>query len=144
MKDYVSIAEKYAPKGIRVRYKRKGNLLPAWADLESKSMLVPVPDSREGLYVFLHECAHFHLKHFMPSQSTDPRLKLAYTGNKPVMLAEQEFEAERWAMHIMRTEGVAVPRRIVKQAKSYVHSCVIAQEKHVEKIRKDVKNWALA
>ena len=144
MKDYISIAAKYAPQGIRIRYKRKGNLMPAWADLEDKSMLVPVPDNREALYVFLHECAHFHLKHFVPSQSVDPRLRFAYTGNKPPMLAEQEFEAERWAMHIMRTEGVAVPRSILKQAKRYVHSCVIAEENHVEKIRKDVKNWALA
>ena len=138
---YEEIAAKYAPKGIAIKWKRGGKILPAHGVLMHKYMLVPKPVSRDALYVFLHECAHFHLKHFDADQTDDRKLKLAYTGNTAQSLAEQEYEAEQWASHIMQTNGIAVPRGMTRRARLYVYSCLTQDEAHKTETRKHVRDW---
>ncbi len=119
----LSIATKYTPRGITIRYKRGPKLYPADATLYDASMLAPYPDNREALYYFLHECAHFHLKHFNADQAPTRMLRQLYTGNGGLTEAVQEFEAERWAIATMRMEGLSVPRTMLKEAKTYVRGC---------------------
>jgi hypothetical protein len=66
-------------------------------------MAVPRPFTRKALYVFLHECAHFHLDH---------------RRQKPRHV--EEMEAEQWAQRAMRAGGVSVPRSMVKSGREYV------------------------
>jgi hypothetical protein len=121
---YAEIAKKYAPQGIKIRWKRGKKLIPAWADLYLTAMLVPRPRTRDALYVYLHECAHFHLKHFNACDTLDPRLRLAYSGNGNLSMAHEEYEAERWAINVMRKEGLSVSKKMLKEAKKYVKSCL--------------------
>jgi hypothetical protein len=87
-------------------------------------MLVPRPHTREALYIFLHECAHLHLKHFNSCDTEDSRLRLAYTGNGQLPRAQEEYEAEQWAISVMRLEGLKVPKMMIRDAKKYVRDCL--------------------
>ena len=68
-------------------------------------MHAPRPVTRKALYIFLHECAHFHIQ--------DHRGK-----SKPSHV--KELEAEKWAHARMRDAGIAVPKDMTKRAKEYV------------------------
>lgn len=120
MKDLADIARRYKPHGVKVRWRRKG-LYPAYAWFDRKMIYAPRPDTREGLFVYLHECAHFHLKHW----------------HVDIPLARQEYEAEQWAISTMRREGLAVPRSMLAEAKTYVSECIKADggkiERHVRR-----------
>jgi hypothetical protein len=98
------IAKRYKPHGVRVvwrrniaRYATRGSAYPGL-------IACAEPNTRTALYIFLHECGHFHLGHFRK--------------DRPAFV--EEYEAERWAQQTMRREGVAVPQEDIWDAKSYV------------------------
>src|SRR5947208_542184 len=66
-------------------------------------LCAPRPVTRKALQVFLHECAHFVL----------------HTGQRRKRHLE-EFECEKWTHARMREAGIAVPRRMIKEAKLHV------------------------
>lgn len=131
------IALRYAPAFIRIRYKRKkkGKLVlkPAYACLQLEEMLVPKPETIEALAYFLHECAHFHLRHFDAEEARTPKLEALYTGSAAKTVAEQEYEAEAWTLATLRREGVAVPQHVVEDMREYVRQCIAASEGRIPK-----------
>lgn len=70
-------------------------------------MFCPRPVTREGLYVYLHECAH---------------IKLHYGKRRPRHV--EELEAERWAQEKMREAGIAVPREMLWQSKNFIRDAI--------------------
>lgn len=113
-----TIAKKWRPRGVTVRFRKDDYLIPAHATVlkdGSKEMYVPFPKTREALFIFLHECAHHHLGHLKPGYS-EPMWR-------------QEYEAEHWAMATMRAEGLRVPRSMIAEAKRYVMECAKEDEK---------------
>jgi hypothetical protein len=109
----VAIAKRYKPIGVRVRFKRGKKLGPAHAIILPdgvKEILSPRPTTREGLFYFLHECAHIVLRHW--------HVKLPRW--------QQEYEAEQWAISVFRREGIPVSRESLEQAKIYVGELVEA------------------
>lgn len=131
------IANRYAPAFIKIRYKRrrKGKvvLAPAHACLQREEMLVPKPDSLEALVYFLHECAHFHLRHFDPEEARTKKLEALYAGAATKTVAEQEFEAEAWTIATLRREGVAVPQHVLDDMRNYVRQCIAENDERVPK-----------
>jgi hypothetical protein len=110
-KKYHQIAKRYRPVGVKVRFKRPPNLAPAHAKVfrdGTKEILTPRPDNREGLYYFLHECAHLILRHF----------------HIPMPIWQMEYEAEMWTIATMRREGIPVPHTMLYAAKKYVKDCI--------------------
>lgn len=75
----------------------------AWAN---GKMAAPRPFTRKALYIFAHECAHFHLGHLFNGQG------------KPRHV--EEMEAEKWAHAALREHGIRVPRTMTRRAKEYV------------------------
>jgi hypothetical protein len=126
------IAARYAPAFIKIRYKRKRKgkvvLAPAHACLQREEMLVPKPDTLEGLVYFLHECAHFHLRHFDPWEANTPKLAKLYAGSPVETVAQQEYEAEAWTLATLRREGVAVPQHVLDDMRNYVRQCIKESE----------------
>lgn len=110
--EYTRVAKRYRPAGVKIRFRRDQYLTPAhaaqWAD-GSREMYVPQPRDRHSLYVYLHECAHVHLKHIEPTSK--------------IPLWKQEWEAEQWAIAAMRRENIPVPRAMIAEAKKYVREC---------------------
>ena len=108
----VKIAKKYKPRGVFVKFRRDHYLTPAHADVlhdGTKILYVPKLESREALFLFLHECAHHHLGHLKPGYRA------------PIW--KMEYEAEMWAIRTMRSEGMRVPRAMIAEAKRYVAEC---------------------
>jgi hypothetical protein len=118
MIEYIRIAKRYKPRGVKVRFRKDDYLSPAHA-IEfpdgSKEMYVPKPVTRDALYMYLHECAHHHLGH----------IKATY--KEP--LWKMEYEAEKWTMATMRREGHSVSRAMVMLAKRYVEECAKIDKK---------------
>ena len=126
MNQYGAIAFRYIPARVKVRYKRLGHTT-SWAvpDFHGHhSIIVPRPVCRTSLYVFLHECSHFRLKHFASANFRKQIDRAAYSGNHMISVAHREYEAEREAMRIMRAEGLAVPLEMIRVAKQYVKECL--------------------
>ena len=117
----LSIAKRYRPIGVKVRFKTKSKrLAPAHAKLfkdGTKEIYSPPPDTRDGLFYFLHECAHLILRHW----------------HVKIPVWRQEYEAEQWAMATMRREGIPVSKAMTKDAKAYVRKLVTA---HINKGKK--------
>ena len=118
---YVAIAKRYRPVGVKVRFKRPGtNLAPAHAKIYRdgrKEIYSPPPTTRDGLFYFLHECAHLILRHW----------------HVKIPVWRQEYEAEQWAIATFRREGIPVSKAMTKDAKGYVKKLITA---HVRRGRK--------
>jgi len=126
------IAKKWRPRGVTIRFRKDNYLIPAHATVlndGSKEMYVPFPNSREALFIFLHECAHHHLGHLKPGYA-EPMWRM-------------EYEAEHWAMATMRSEGLHVPRSMIAEAKRYVAECAChdASKGVEEQPPAVVRNW---
>lgn len=124
-----AVAKRYRPKGVKIKYKRGKKLGPAYALVRedgSKEMLTPKPVTREALFYYLHECAHFVLRHW----------------HMRIPLWQQEYEAEQWAIATMRREGIPVSRRSMADAKNYVHNIAVAHiERGLPRPPKRVLDW---
>lgn len=122
------IARRYAPPYIKIRWKRRKNgkvvLRPAHACLRREEILSPRVDTIEGLSYFLHECAHFWLRHFTPDEANSKKMLDLYTGGATETEAQQEYEAEQWTISTLRREGLGVPDHILEDMRRYVASCV--------------------
>jgi hypothetical protein len=94
------IAKKHTPADVKVSYV-KG--LYGRAFIKERRLYAPRPVTRRSLHIYLHEVAHIVLHD--------------KTG-KPRHL--EEAEAEKWAFAVMRAEGVSVPRKSLRRAKSHV------------------------
>lgn len=84
----------------------------------------PVTDDYT-LAVFLHEVAHanMHCKSMAPSHV-------------------EEYEAERWAMEILRKHGFRVTREILDNAKDNVWTCFLKDKIKKRKADQRVLKWA--
>jgi hypothetical protein len=108
-----SIMRKHKPKGWAVREHAAGadgKFLLDGARLKGETWFeervihtVRVLD-RYALAVFLHECGHAHMQHVKESDSS----------------AQDEFEAEMYAVKAMRAAGLAVPKTYLEDAREYV------------------------
>jgi hypothetical protein len=132
---YAEIARRYTPAFIKVRFKRKRGgkvvLAPAHACLEREEILTPRPETIEGLAYYLHECAHFHLRHFHPWQARTKALRDLYTGGVVPTEAQQEYEAEQWTLATLRREGVPVPAHVIEDMRDYVKRCLSVKDGRV-------------
>jgi hypothetical protein len=88
-------------------------------------MLVPRLISVEALAFYIHECGHFHLKHFTKDEAKGcPVLESLYTGRTPKTVAEMEYEAEQYTITTMRKEGLHVSQELLGIMKLYVAECI--------------------
>lgn len=130
--DFWRIARKYTPPYIKIKWKRKRGgvlvLAPAYACIENEEMLVPKPETIEALAYYLHECSHFWLRHFSPSEARSKKMRDLYTGGETGETSTQEYQAEQWTIATMRREGLSVPAHIMDDMSSYVASYLEIEE----------------
>lgn len=141
---FAEIARRYTPAFIKVRYKRRKNgklvLKPAHACLQREEMLVPKPETLEALAYYLHECAHFHLRHFDPEEARTAALRKMYSGGATETVAQQEYEAEQWTIGTLRREGIAVPSHVMDDMRDYVRQCIAESKGRIpRRVRKFIK-----
>jgi hypothetical protein len=89
---YVAIAKRYTPKGVRVVYVpyKKGRRMIGWAYAGLKEIHVPRPVSSWKLKTYLHEVGHIVLR-----GTHAPRM--------------MEYDVERSALEVMKKEGIPLP-----------------------------------
>lgn len=124
------IVKRYKPNGVKVKWYKPENTAPralkGFACYEQKLILSPKVECRNTLYLFLHEAGHFK------------------TGHLPLDLPchVEEFEAELWAMNVMRTEGIPIPKEMLREIKRYVKECISFDISKGINIRPHIKKWA--
>ena len=138
---YAAIFEKYRPPGIKVRWKRGRKLSPAHANLRKAEMLVPPLASREALGFAIHECGHFWLRHFSPNEAPTLLHRDLYTKLNKLTLAQQEYEAERWTIAVMRFERVPVSRELRGLMRTYVAEC-LDQDTPKRRTPSQIRKWS--
>ena len=139
--EFDRIFEKYRPPGIKVRWKRGKKLSPAHANLRKAEMLTPRPVSIEALGFALHECAHFWLRHFSPDEAQSVLHRDLYTSPIKRTLAQQEYEAERWTIAVMRLEGLRVSRELRGMMRDYVAEC-LDSDTPKRRTPSQIKKWS--
>lgn len=93
--------------------KREGLINCAVADFGNKTIRAPRVQCEYTLHILLHEYAHVHLGHgAFPDDS------------EKLPLHKQEYEADEWAMTIMKLEGVPVTKSIRVSSRRYVDHCI--------------------
>jgi len=119
-----------------------------------EEIAVPRPVTRRALHVFLHECAHVALGHVGGTKAAQFGPTLAHVGPEAAPAAPgprpgrkprhvEEYEAERWAFDRMREAGIAVPRKSLRRAKSYVaYKIRQARRRGAKAVGREAQRWA--
>lgn len=127
-----AIRRRYCPRGWRVsqsRHRAQPASLSGLCDFHKRTLFVPMLRNVEAVYVFLHECGHARL----------------HNKNSNVLLARhiEEYEAEIFAISVLRLEGIPVPRALVARAKRDVRDWIARDTKHGAAILPYVRKWAM-
>ena len=121
------IAKRHRPKGWRVQESRK-----RWASSsgsahwEHRTLYVPTLCDLDGLFIYMHEVGHVKQNHF----------------NLRLPAHREEYEAERYALHIFRNEGLPVTRDMLDTARSRLRGVIDRDIKHKVPIQRHIARWA--
>jgi len=123
------IVRRYTPSDWIVRETRaRTKSKSGQCDFLNETISVPKLEDAQSIYVFLHECQHYHLGHY----------RIGRVGHV------QEYEAERSAIALARIEGIQIPRHVVKEARAYVRLHIARDEREGFYIEPRVRKWAQA
>ena len=129
------IVKRYRPRGWRVRQsKYRWTWESAEADngvrkgirVGPRVIAVPTLIDDDSLFLYLHEVGHVTLGHFKHKL---PRHR-------------EEFEAERFALHVFRTEGIPVTKIIMKGVRSRLRQHIKYDIDHGVPIQRHIARWA--
>ena len=130
------IVKRYRPRGWRVR---QSKYRWAWESAEAddgtkdgvrvrpRTISVPTLKDDDSLFLYLHECGHVHQGHF----------KLGLPKHR------EEFEAERYALHVFRNEGIPVTKAIMKAVRARLRGWIDYDIKRGVKVQHHIARWAL-
>lgn len=121
------IVKRHRPRGWRVREsKHRYTVQSALVNPVTRTLYVPSLIDESALFLFLHECGHVRHRHFEIAQPSH----------------REEFEAEQYAVHIFKTEGIQLPRVVLSDARERVRRWIARDEKHDVPIQAHVRRWA--
>lgn len=122
-----AIVKRHRPKGWRVRESRhRYAVTSAEAHYEKRTLYVPTLCDTGSLFLFLHECGHVVSGHFHTSLPQH----------------REEYEAERYAIHVFRNEGVPLSRNLLGEARSRVRGIINQDANRGIKIQPHIARWA--
>lgn len=129
------IVKRYRPRGWRIRQSQhRWHWESAEADdgirkgvrIGPRIIAVPVLIDDDSLFLYLHEIGHITLGHF--------KLKLP--------CHREEFEAERFALHVFRTEGLPATKAIMAGVRARMRLHIKADIKRGVPIQRHIARWA--
>lgn len=121
------IVKRHRPRGWRIaQSKHRWDWSSASADWARRTLSVPTLKDDDSLFLYLHEIGHIVRRHFS--------LKLAHH--------REEFEAEHFAVHVFRTEGIPVTKLIISDARDRLCAAIEADTKKQIPIQRHIARWA--
>lgn len=127
LEQIAEIVKRYRPRGWRIRQSHHRwvwrTALVVW---ETKTIHVPTLKDEESLFIFMHEVGHITHGHFRMGLSSH----------------REEFEAERFAIHIFRTEGIPVTQSIMNLARLRIQEWIKRDLKEDVVIQPHIARWA--
>lgn len=124
------LVKRYRPRGWTVQQSRhRRQTLERYAsglaDPNKRTLYVPPLVDLPGLQVFLHESGHVILKHF----------------DNALHFHVVEFEAEKFAINVLRNENIRVPIDLISGARSRVRYWVERDEARGIPIKANIRRW---
>lgn len=143
---YEEIIQRHRPRGYRVRHTRRkdkiaedtrialrkrnwataGTVMVAECHFERKTIYAPTVTDPFTLHILLHEFAHVHLGH----------------AGKTVPRHVEEWEAEQWAIGVMKGHGICIPRIVYRSIRVYMRELIEADSGRGHAIKRHVKRFA--
>lgn len=121
------IVRRHRPRGWRVRESRhRYAVQSALAHWEKRTLYVPTLLDESALFLFLHECGHERQRHF----------------HVDLPAHREEFEAEQYAIHVFRSEGIRLPKELLAAARARVREVIRKDEMRGVEIQLHVRKWA--
>lgn len=121
------IAKRHRPKGWTVRYsKHRYHWCSAEANGDTRTIYAPVLKDVESLFLYLHEVGHVKQDHF----------------NLKLPRHREEYEAERYALHILRVEGIPVKHEYIDTARARLRGSIDYDLRRKVKIQRHIARWA--
>jgi hypothetical protein len=121
------IVKRHRPRGWRVRQSQhRWTWESAEADSNKRTLSVPTLKDDDSLFLYLHEVGHVKQDHF--------KLKLPKH--------REEFEAERFALHCFRNEGLPVTKNIMKGVRMRLCGWIDYDIKRGIPIQHHIARWA--
>ena len=121
------IVRRHRPKGWRIREsKHRWSWESAAADGVKRTLYVPTLKDDDSLFLYLHEVGHVVQNHF----------KIVLPKHR------EEFEAERFALHVFRNEGIPVTRHIMKGVRARLCGIIDRDIRKGIKIQRHIARWA--
>jgi hypothetical protein len=125
---YHRIVKKHMPGGYELKL-RALSANDGLAEFKRSITLNSHLEERAMLFVFLHECAHVHMRHLGKMEK-----------RKPLWL--QEFEADQYAIKAMRAEGIPLPRAQLANHKSVMQEYIVTGHANGDTVDDEVLRYA--
>lgn len=94
----------------------------------TKFIYIPKVVDEFTLQIVLHEFGHVRLGHLRADYKGSPSHK-------------EEWEAERWAINVMRTEGVVVTKEVIRSMRRYLKRLLAQDEAKGKPIHRPVRKF---
>lgn len=125
------IMRRYRPRGWRVyesEHRRKHGGSGVCYSAPRRLIVTPLVGDAWDLHTYLHECGHVHRGHF---RRTIPHHR-------------EEFEAEMFGLHVLRAEGVPLPRGVWRESRKRVETAIAVDlvRKEPPPIYPPAQRWA--
>ena len=120
------LVKRYRPRGwsLKVSHRHETGGL---ADEETMTITVPRMETVWALHIFFHECGHVYRGHFDRMDISSHR---------------EEYEAEEYALHLMRAEGIHIPAHIIEGARKNVRLRCQEDAAKCLQIDRKIARWA--
>lgn len=121
------IAKRYRPRGYRISESRKRWRSNSAAVCNIKRIIYcPTLECDESLFLYLHEVGHVTKQHFA----------------RKLPAHREEFEAEQFAVHIFRVEGIPLTKYIRDTIRERLCSWIASDMKKNVPIERHIARWA--
>jgi hypothetical protein len=120
------IVKRHRPRGWRVAQSRyRWDWSSAQADPNKRTLYVPTLKDDDSLFLYLHEVGHIVRRHW----------------NVNLSKHREEFEAEHFAIHVFKTEGIPITNIIIRDVKYRLREHIKADRKRGVPIERHIARW---
>ncbi len=123
------LVKRHRPRGWRVQQSMKRWVSSsATTDYNKRMIYAPTLMDDDALFIFIHECGHIVLRHWH---------QVPYLAKH-----HEEFEAERYAIHIFRTENIPITKSIMADVRERLCWHIDNDIRRGVPIKRHIARWA--
>lgn len=120
------IVKRHRPRGWRIaQSKLRWTWSSARAEWKRRVLFVPTLKDDDSLFLYLHEVGHIVRRHW----------------DVDLPKHREEFEAEHFAIHVFKTEGIPITKLIISDVKYRLREHIASDKKLGVPIERHIARW---